>query len=71
VQRFVAEQSATVELMAYVVAAEDASRSAKVVTIIEEWEVARRAAKHIFEQIRASESAMLSLWRLRVQGETT
>ncbi len=68
VQRFVAEQAASVELMAYVVAAEDASLAEKVGVVIQQWESSRRSAKHIFEQIQASESAMLGLWRLKTQG---
>ncbi|XVJ59934.1 MAG: hypothetical protein HEQ23_11245 [Tepidisphaera sp.] len=68
VQRFVAEQSATVELMAYVVAAQDASRAEAVSAIITRWEASRRTAKHIFEQILAAEEAMVGLWKLRTQG---
>jgi len=68
VQRFVAEQAASVELMAYVVAAEDAALSEKVGAVIQQWESSRRSAKHIFEQIQASENAMLGLWRLKTQG---
>lgn len=68
VQRFVAEQSATVELMAYVVAAQDATHGENVSRIIARWDASRRAATHIFEQIRAAEAAMLELWKLRTQG---
>jgi hypothetical protein len=54
--------------MAYVVAAQDASRAEAVSAIITRWEASRRTAKHIFEQIRAAEEAMVGLWKLRTQG---
>lgn len=68
VQRFAAEQATTVELMAHVVAAEDAARAEAASTIIAEWNRDRRAATHVFDQMAASERAMLALWRLRMKG---
>ena len=68
VQRFVAEQSTTVELMAHVMVAEDAARAERVSAIIAEWDQSRRAAVHVFDQVLASEKAMLALWRVRIKG---
>lgn len=70
VQRFVAEQATALELMAHALVSEDASRAEHVKTIMDAWAVARRDAKHIFDQIAASERSMLQLWSLRLRGGT-
>lgn len=70
VQRFAAEQATTVELMAHVIAAEDAGRAEAVGAIVAEWNKDRRGATHVFDQMAASERAMLALWRERMKGGT-
>jgi hypothetical protein len=68
VQRFVGEQSTTVELMGYVLVSENESRAARVREILDGWSASRREAKHVLEQAAAAEGAMLRLWTLRLAG---
>jgi len=69
VQAFVAEQAAIVDLMASVVAAERPDVASSAARVVEEYDDARRDARHIGQQIEAGEDATLRLWALRL-GET-
>jgi|GEM_PF-1330180 len=66
VQRFVAEQFACVELMAYVVVAEEPGRAARVSEVMSAFTAQRRAAKHITGQVLAGEATMAELWAVRL-----
>lgn len=68
VQRFVAEQFACVELMAYVVVAEEPARAARVTDVMAAFATARRSATHITGQVLAGEVAMAELWAVRMSG---
>ncbi|MCA9299892.1 MAG: hypothetical protein KDA28_12545, partial [Phycisphaerales bacterium] len=65
VQRFVVEQMACAELMAYVVGAELPARADAVEDVLEDLRQRRIEARHIFEQIDATERAILRLWMIR------
>lgn len=69
VQVFAAEQVACVEAMAYVVTGESPGRAAAAKKVIEDMSDQRRRAKSIFEQVLATERAMMRLWMLRFGEE--
>ena len=64
-QQFAAQQASIAELMGYVIASERPSRSEHTSAVIDRMSHDRRNASSIFEQIEASERAMLSLWMIR------
>jgi len=66
VQAFAAEQFTTVELMAYVIAAERAESAGEVRAILDRLGASRRLADHVFAQILAAERAMTELWMIRL-----
>lgn len=68
VRRFAAEQASICELLAYIVSAESPSRADGARTILDDLGADRRNARHIFEQVLASERAASRLWRLRAGG---
>ena len=70
-QEFAAEQLGLTEVMAYVVAAERASKADDVRSVLRELAERRREAPHIFHQIEAAEEAMLRLWLIRLGEEGT
>lgn len=67
VQRFDAEQRAIVELMAYVVIAEQAGAADEALAILASLDGARRGSGHIFEQIAHNERAIADLWSIRLR----
>lgn len=67
IQRFVANQSSVVDLMAMVV--EQEQPSARVQSIVDDARAARRAATDIFAQVEANERAIARLWIVRFTGE--
>ena len=71
VQAWAAEQISLAELMSFVVAGEQPSRAPAVKRIMDDLAAARRRATHIFEQISATETAIMRLWLLRYGQETT
>lgn len=68
IQFFAAEQVASVELLAYLVAAERPDASSQIAAILDEVSIARRKATHISTQVEAVERAALRLWLLRLEG---
>jgi hypothetical protein len=68
VEAFAVEQAHLCELMAYVIAGEEASRAPAVLALMDELSRARRSATSVLEQIRHVEAAVLRLWLLRVEG---
>lgn len=70
-QEFAAEQLGLTEVMAYVVAAERASKADEVRAVLRELGERRREAPHVFHQIEAAEEAMLRLWLIRLGEEGT
>lgn len=65
VQRFAAEQSSIAEVMGYVVASERPSRAPDISAALDRLASERRVASSVFEQIEATERAMLALWMIR------
>jgi hypothetical protein len=65
VQRFAAEQSSIAEVMGYVVASERPSRAPDINAALDRLASERRLASSVFEQIEATERAMLALWMIR------
>jgi hypothetical protein len=65
VQRFAAEQLAAVELMGFVVIAEDPSRATKAGAVLRTLATQRAISDSILTQIHAVERAALELWLLR------
>lgn len=65
VQRFAAEQSSVAEVMGYVIASERPSRAEDVRAILDQLGAERRRVASVFEQIEATERAMLMLWMIR------
>lgn len=70
VQQFAAEQAALAEMLAYVICAERPVQSTKAHEVINAMVAERRSAKHIFQQMIATEQAMSRLWMLRF-GDST
>ena len=68
VQRFVAEQFACVELMAFVIVAEEPGRASRVHDVMATFAAQRRAAGQITGQVLAGEAAMADLWAVRLGG---
>ncbi|MBL8763705.1 MAG: hypothetical protein JNM07_05500 [Phycisphaerae bacterium] len=66
---FAANQASIAEMMALVVASEMPARADRVGEAVTRMQAARRTARHVFSQIRATEQCMLELWMLRL-GET-
>ncbi len=66
IQRFIAEQADTAELMGFVVAVEQSHSTREVARVLEAFERSRRKADHAFEQILAAERAMSEFWALRL-----
>ncbi len=69
VQAFAAEQVSVAEAMSYVVAGEKPTSAKRVEAIVARMQTARRAASHVFDQILATERAILELWMLRFDQE--
>jgi len=65
VQRFAAEQSSIAEVMGYVIASERPGRATDIGAVLDRLASERRRASNIFEQVDATERAMLSLWLIR------
>jgi len=69
VQAFAAEQVSIAEAMAYLVAGERPTAAKGVEAAVARMQGARRAAAHVFEQLRAAEQTILELWLLRFDPE--
>ena len=69
IQRFVAEQAASVELFAFVAVAENPAHAERVKTILADCESQRLASKHVFDQASANERAIARLWLARNKEE--
>lgn len=67
VQTFAAEQLASVELMALVVAGEQPDQAPAVRAILDDLARARQRARHITEQLAAGEVAASALWGVRLR----
>jgi len=65
VQAFAAEQVSIAEAMAYVVCGERPTASKAVESVIDRMQTARRGSAHVFDQLFATEMAILELWLLR------
>ncbi len=68
IQQFAAEQVGIAEALAYVVSGEQPGQAAKVQEVIDRMQTDRRAANHVFTQIRVTQGAILELWVVRTQG---
>lgn len=68
VQVFAGEQVSACELLAYIVASERADAAAEARGTLQELDLARAGARHVFTQVHAAERAMLRLWLLRLGG---
>ncbi len=68
VQLFEAHHVAVAELMGYIVSIEQPSQAGQVAEVLEKLASDRRRARHIMDQIDATELAMMRLWRIRLQG---
>lgn len=66
IQQFHAEQLSCIDLLAYLVVAEDPSKAAEVRDVIRRFEQVRREATHILQQVREGERVRLELWILRI-----
>lgn len=66
VQEFAVEQLALAETMAVVIVSERPVRSNAVNAVLDDLGHARREATHIFDQIAATERAMIQLWEIRL-----
>lgn len=71
VQRFVAKQTALVEMMAYAVVAERPARVTGVRQVMDEFDQTSRRAQQVTAQVWAAERAMVQLWRLRLDDAAT
>lgn len=65
IRTFVAEQTAIVELSAFVISGEYTTRAAEVAEVVDRAARDRRAARHVLEQIEANERAIVRLWLIR------
>ncbi|MEC9372462.1 MAG: hypothetical protein VYC34_01405, partial [Planctomycetota bacterium] len=65
-QRFAAMQASVTELLAYIVASEQAGRAGEILSVLDELSLQRRSATHVIQQIEAAERAMLRLWLIRL-----
>jgi len=65
VQAFAAEQVSIAEAMAYVVCGEKPTASKGIESVINRMQTARRGSTHVFDQLFATEMAILELWLLR------
>jgi hypothetical protein len=70
VQAFAAEQVSIAEAMAFVVAGERPTAARQIDAVIARMQASRRAASHVFEQLIATEQAILELWLLRFDQES-
>lgn len=68
IQQFAAEQVGIADALAYVVSGEQPGQAAKVQEVIDRMQTDRRAANHVFTQIRVTQGAILELWVVRTQG---
>lgn len=64
-QRFAAEQTAVMELLAFIVAAERPELADKAAEEIRRVTEARQLARDVFEQVRVVEQSMVRLWLMR------
>jgi hypothetical protein len=69
VQQFAAHQVSACELMACIVGSERSADALRLSAVLDDLLTARQNADHIFEQIRATEAAMLRLWLIRLGQE--
>lgn len=69
VSDFAAEQFACCELLGFMCVAERPARAAAAAAVLDELKTKRREAKHVVEQIEATERAMLKLWLIRFGSE--
>ena len=70
VQNFAAEQLSLAELVSVVVCSERPAEAPRVRQIIDDLTKEKRAARHVFEQVLASQRAMLRLWLIRLGRES-
>lgn len=66
IQEFHAEQLACIDLLAYLIVAENPSNAAEVRGLIRSFEQSRRASAHILDQVNEAEITRLRLWMLRI-----
>jgi hypothetical protein len=69
VQEFAAHQVSIVEAMAFVIAGERPTSARAVGAVVERMQQERRDARHVFEQLLATETAALRLWMIRLGVE--
>ncbi len=65
IQRFAAEQTVVMELLAFIVASERAELADKAAEEVRRVTEARQASRDVFEQIRVVEQSMVRLWLMR------
>lgn len=70
VQVFAAQQVSIAEAMAFIVVGERPTAARAASGVIETMQAERRASKHVFEQLYATELALLKLWMIRFGVET-
>ena len=66
IQAFAAEQVGAAEAMSFVTVAEHPARAPAAAATLDRLAAVRRRAGHVFEQIAATERAILELWTLRL-----
>ncbi|HYE01886.1 MAG TPA: hypothetical protein VD963_01490 [Phycisphaerales bacterium] len=69
IQAFAAAQCGLVEHMTYVLAGEQPARSAALKVVLDQWAEHRAIAPSVFEQMIATERALLRLWLIRLDQE--
>jgi len=69
VQYFAAQQVSGVEMMAFVMGAERGADVMRIGEVLDQLVGQRQGARHIFEQVRATEAATLRLWMIRLGRE--
>lgn len=69
IQQFAVEELALAETMAIVIASEQPRKADAVQTILDDLAQRRRDATHIFQQIAATERAMVRLWEIRLGAD--
>lgn len=69
IQTYAAEQLSLAELVSVVVAAERPAEAPRVRQIVSDLTLEKRRAEHVFEQIFASQRALLRLWLVRLGRE--
>ena len=67
-ERFIVEQLAVAEMLAYLVSAERPVASPEAERVVREMEAAHISARHPFHQLVAAERAIVALWTIRFGG---